>query len=135
MANETETMTEEPHPMPSPADPEALALALSCATAADDEHGRDVLVLEVGDLIAIAEYFVIVSGHNRRLVSTLVEKIEERTKDDLGRSPRRIEGLEQQQWVLMDYGDVVVHVFLDEIREFYDIERLYRDVPVLRRSD
>ena len=130
-------MTDEPH-TPSadaPADPEAHALALSCAAAAEDEHGREVVVLEVGDLIAIAEYFVIVSGHNRRLVSNLVEKIEERAKAGLGRSPRRIEGVEQQQWVLMDFGDVVVHVFLDEIREFYDIERLYRDVPVLRRSD
>lgn len=128
-------MTDDHSPPMSPADPDAHALALSCAAAADDEHGRDVVVLEVGDLIAISEYFVIVSGHNRRLVSTLVEKIEERAKAELGRAPRRIEGLEQQQWVLMDYGDVVVHVFLDEIREFYDIERLYRDVPVVRRSD
>lgn len=124
-------MTDERPNQPTPADPDAHALALSCAGAADDEHGRDVVVLEVGDLIAIAEYFVIVSGHNRRLVATLAEKIEERAKAELGRSPRRIEGLEQQQWVLMDYGDVVVHVFLDEIREFYDIERLYRDVPTV----
>lgn len=117
-----------------PTDPDAHALALSCAAAAEDEHGRNVTVLDVGDLIAISEYFVIASGHNRRLVSTLVDKIEERTKAELDRSPRRIEGLEQQQWVLMDYGDVVVHVFLDEVREFYDIERLYRDVPVVRRQ-
>lgn len=133
--DETGWMTDQPTAPRPPADPDAHALAVSCAAAAEDEHGRDVIVLDVGDLISIAEYFVIVSGHNRRLVATLAEKIEERAKAELTRSPRRIEGAEHQQWVLLDYGDVVVHVFLDEVREFYDIERLYRDVPVLRRSD
>lgn len=112
-------------------DPDALALARSCAVTADAEHGADVVVLDVGDLIAISEYFVITSAPNRRLVRTLAERIEERSKADLGRSPLRTEGADQRQWVLLDYGDVVVHVFLSEIREFYDIERLYRDVPVV----
>lgn len=112
-------------------DPDAFALALSCARTADAEHGADVTVLDVGDLIAIAEYFVIASAGNRRLVATIVERIEERAKADLARPPLRIEGNDQQQWVLMDYGDIVVHVFLTEIREFYDIERLYRDVPTV----
>jgi ribosome-associated protein len=116
-------------------DPDAHALALSCARTADHEQGADVVVLDVGDLIAISEYFVITSAPNRRLVRTLVDRIEERSKLDLGRSPLRIEGADQQQWVLMDYGDVVVHVFLTEIREFYDIERLYRDVPSLAWRD
>lgn len=116
-------------------DPEALALARSCARTADAEQGVDVTVLDVGDLIAISEYFVIASAGNRRLVATLVERIEERAKADLGRAPRRIEGNDQQQWVLMDFGDVIVHVFLTEIREFYDIERLYRDVPVVDWSE
>lgn len=110
-------------------DPDAHDLAVTCARTADAEHGSDVVVLDVGDLIAISEYFVITSASNRRLVRTLVERIEERVKLDLGRSPRRIEGADQQQWVLMDFGDVVVHVFLSEVREFYDIERLYRGVP------
>jgi ribosome-associated protein len=112
-------------------DPDAHQLALSCAATADAEHGSDVVVLDVGDLIAISEYFVITSAPNRRLVRTLVERIEERSKADLGRTPIRVEGGDQQQWVLMDYGDVIVHVFLTEIREFYDIERLYRDVPAV----
>jgi ribosome-associated protein len=112
-------------------DPDAHELALSCAVTADAEHGSDVVVLDVGDLIAISEYFVITSAPNRRLVHTLVERIEERSKTDLGRTPLRIEGGDQLQWVLMDYGDVIVHVFLTEIREFYDIERLYRDVPTV----
>jgi ribosome-associated protein len=111
------------------ADPEALAVALAAARAADAKHGNDIAVLDVGDVLAIAEYFVIVSGSNRRLVRTLTDEVEETVKLECGRSPRRTEGVAEQQWVLMDYGDVVVHVFLDEIRAFYEIERLYRDVP------
>ena len=74
---------------------------------------------------------------NRRLVRTLVDEIEQAVRDATGRSPRRVEGVREQQWVLLDYGDVVVHVFLDEIRRFYEIERLYRDAPTVgvgRRS-
>lgn len=110
-------------------DQEALELAVTAARIADNEHGQDVLVFAVGDVIAIAEYFVVVSASNRRLVKTLVDRIEERAREATGRSPRRVEGASEQQWVLIDYGDVVVHVFLAEIREFYEIERLFTDVP------
>jgi len=110
-------------------DPDAHALATLAARIADDEHGVDIVVLEVGDVLAIAEYFVVASASNRRLVRTIVERVEQRAKEELERAPRRTEGASEQQWVLVDYGDVVVHVFLAEIREFYDIERLYRDVP------
>lgn len=110
-------------------DPDALELATAVARIADDEHGTDVIVLTVGDVLAIAEYFVVVSASNRRLVRRLVDEIEARAREATGRSPRRVEGANEQQWVLIDYGDVVVHVFLAEVREFYEIERLYRDVP------
>jgi ribosome-associated protein len=116
-------------------DLDAHELALVCARVADAEHGSDLAVLEVGDMLGITEFFVIASAPNRRLVRTLVERIEEGSKAALGRSPRRIEGGSEQQWVLMDYGDVVVHVFLSEIREFYDIERLYRDAPRIAWSE
>jgi ribosome-associated protein len=112
-------------------DLDALELAVDAARTADDEHGSDIVVLEVGDVLAIAEFFVIVSGSNRRLVRTLTEQIEVQVRERTGRSPRRTEGANEQQWVLVDYGDVVVHVFLTEIREFYEIERLYTDVPVI----
>lgn len=111
------------------ADLDALRVALAAARAADAKQGNDVIVLDVGDVLAIAEYFVIVSGSNRRLVRTLTDEVEEMVKLECDRSPRRMEGVGEQQWVLVDYGDVVVHVFLDEIRAFYEIERLYRDVP------
>ena len=86
-------------------------------------------MLEVGDVLGVTEYFVVMSAPNRRLVRTLVDEIETQAREPTGRSPLRSEGVREQQWVLIDYGDVVVHVFLAEIREFYEIERLYTDVP------
>ena len=113
------------------ADADARAVATLAARAADEKQGRDIVVLDVGDILAIAEMFVVLDAPNRRLVRTLVEEIEEAVRVATGRSPRRVEGVKEQQWVLIDYGDVVVHVFLDEIRRFYEIERLYRDAPVV----
>lgn len=110
-------------------DTDALTLARTAARAADDKKGSDIVVFAVGDVLAITDYFVITSASNRRLVRTLVEEIEQVVRDRLGRSPIRMEGVSEQQWVLIDYGDVVVHVFTDEIRAYYEIERLYRDVP------
>ena len=86
-------------------------------------------MLHVGDVLNVTEYFVVMSGSNRRLVDALVEEIEARVREASERSPIRVEGARENQWVLIDYGDVVVHVFLSEIREFYEIERLYTDVP------
>ena len=116
-------------------DRSALDLARVIAAIADAEHGADVVVLEVGDVLGVTEYFVIVSASNRRLVRTLVDEIEIQTREQTGRSPMRSEGVRENQWVLVDYGDVVVHVFLAEVREFYEIERLYTDVPKVNWSD
>ena len=110
---------------------DALTVAVLAARAADEKQGRNIVVLDVGDILAIAELFVVLDAPNRRLVRTLVDEIEERVRAGTGRAPRRVEGVKEQQWVLIDYGDVVVHVFLDEIRHFYEIERLYRDAPVV----
>jgi ribosome-associated protein len=112
-------------------DQDARELALAAARSADAAHGTDVLVLHVGDVLGVTEYFVIASASNRRLVNAIVEDLEQDLKGQLERAPVRIEGVREQQWVLIDYGDVVVHVFLAEIREFYEIERLYTDVPKL----
>lgn len=110
-------------------DPEAHGLAVRAARVADEKQATDVVVLAVGDVLALCEYFVVASASNRRLVSAIVEEVEAQLKLDPGRAPVRVEGSREQQWVLLDYGDVVVHVFLSEIREFYEIERLYTDVP------
>ena len=112
-------------------DADALVVATAAARAADEKQGRNIVVLAVGKVLAIADLFVVVDAPNRRLVRTLVDEIEQAVRAAAGRSPRRVEGLREQQWVLLDYGDVVVHVFLDEVRRFYEIERLYRDAPVV----
>ena len=113
-------------------DEEARDFAQLVAQIADAEHGSDVLILQVGDVLGVTEYFVIASGANRRQVNNLIEEIESQSRDLTGRSPIRMEGVREQQWTLIDYGDVIVHVFLSEIREFYEIERLYTDVPVVQ---
>jgi ribosome-associated protein len=114
-----------------PQNDDALTVATMAARAADEKQGRNIVVLDVGDILAIAELFVVLDAPNRRLVRTLVDEIEQTVRAATGRSPRRVEGVREQQWVLMDYGDVVIHVFLDEIRRFYEIERLYRDAPIV----
>lgn len=110
-------------------------MAVEAARAADDKQATDTIVLPVGDILGITEYFVVTGASNRRLVRAVAEEIEERVREVCGRSPGRTEGHREQQWVLLDYGDVVVHVFLDEVRQFYEIERLYKDVPRIEWRD
>jgi len=105
------------------------ALAMCAARAASDLKATDVIVLDVGNLLAITGYFVIAGASNPRQVRAVVDQIEGRVKSELQRSPVRTEGVREQQWTLIDYGDVVVHVFLESVREFYEIERLYMDAP------
>ncbi len=101
------------------------------AHAAADKHGEDVTVLDVGEIIAITEAFVLVSASNTRLVRTIVEEVELALKLADDESPRSVEGLGDATWVLMDYGDVIVHVFLAETRAFYDLDRLWADAPAV----
>jgi ribosome-associated protein len=103
-------------------------LAVLAAQAMDEKLATDVVVLPVGDVLAITEYFVIASASNKRQVKSLADAVLTAVRDLTGRSPLRSEGAGEQQWVLIDYGDVVVHVFADETRRFYEIERLYKDV-------
>lgn len=102
-------------------------LALFAARTVDEKKATDTLIIEVGPILALTEFFVIASASNRRLVRSLTDEVEAKVREATGRSPLRVEGAREQQWVLIDYGDVVVHVFSDETRAFYEIERLYRD--------
>ena len=104
-------------------------LAICAARAASDLKATDILILDVGTLLSITGYFVIASASNPRQVRAVVDDVEAKVKAELQRSPVRTEGIREQQWTLIDYGDVVVHVFLDSVREFYEIERLYMDAP------
>jgi len=111
----------------APAEP--IEWAVVAAQAADQKAADDVVVLEVGPVLAVCEHFVIASGSNTRLVRTITDEVEAQVARAGGPRPLRVEGLDDLRWVLMDYGDFVVHVFLDETRRYYDLERLWSDVP------
>ena len=109
--------------------------ARTAAQAASAKGGEATVIIEVAAVLAITDAFVITSGRNTRQVKTIAEEVEARLKADGGISPLRIEGLEDSHWVLLDYGDLVVHVFLDETRDFYDLERLWSDAPRVAWED
>ncbi len=108
---------------------EPQAKARLAAEAAAAKLGQDIVILDVGDVIGITDAFVVCSASNTRAVRTIVEEIEEQLRVLADARPRSIEGLDTASWVLLDFGDIVVHVFLTETREFYDLERLWADVP------
>ena len=112
-------------------DSERLAAAepaIVAARAADDKKGSDTVVLRVGPVLGIAEFFVITSGANDRQVKAIAEEIEMQVVDAGAGRPLNVEGVDSRQWVLLDYGDMVVHVFREDIREFYSLDRLWSDM-------
>ncbi|CAM8624063.1 COG0799 Uncharacterized homolog of plant Iojap protein [Acidimicrobiia bacterium] len=110
---------------------DSLQWVIQAARAADSKTDEETVVLDVGDVLSITGWFVITGGSNTRQVRALASFIEEEVAAAGGPKPIRIEGLDSMQWVLLDYGDFIVHVLLKETRDFYDIERLWRDVPVI----
>jgi ribosome-associated protein len=110
------------------------ARAIAAAEAAADKKANEVLVLDVGDILGITEAFVVASASNSRQVKAIVDEVEEQVRVLHGSTPLSVEGLDDAGWVLMDYGDFVVHVFLDDTREFYALERLWSDAPTIWRE-
>src|SRR5699024_8040688 len=102
--------------------------AVIAAQAAYAKGGEDIVILDVGPVLGVCDHFVIASAGNPRLVKAIAEHVEEQVGAGGGPRPIRIEGLDDLEWVLLDYGDIVVHVFLDETRGHYDLERLWSDV-------
>ena len=119
--------------------PDARERAEIAASAAAEKQATDIAILDVGDIISITEAFVIVSASNTRQVRTIVDEVEASLKvaqvDPKSASPRSIEGLEDASWVLMDYGEIIVHVFLAETRAYYDLDRLWADAPRIEWDD
>ena len=111
----------------------SLDFVLVAAGAASSKTLEPTVVLDVGDLLGITDHFVITSGGNVRQVRTIAEEVELHVKAQGGGSPRYVEGLDDARWVLLDYGQFVVHVFLDEARRYYDLERLWADAPRLEQ--
>ena len=108
----------------------ARELAQAAGLAAADKLATDVVAIDVSDRLALADVFVIASASNDRQVEAVVDSVEERLRA-LDSKPLRREGKRDGRWVLLDYGDVVVHVQHEEERAFYALERLWRDCPLL----
>ena len=106
-----------------------LELVQLAAAVADDKKATDPIIIDVGDVFSVSDYFVVTSGANPRQVAAIVDAIEEELKKVGGPAPVRVEGAESREWVLMDYGPFVVHVFHQEQRDFYQLERLWGDRP------
>jgi ribosome-associated protein len=103
----------------------SLKLALAAAKTAEDNRGRDIVVLDLRELTPIFDYFVVVTGTSRRQLHAISEEIDHTLEDDLDDKRLSVEGYDNSRWILLDYGDVVIHIFDDETRKFYDLESLW----------
>jgi ribosome-associated protein len=115
-------------------DEEVRSWVATAIEAADDKLAERSEAFFVGEVMGITDWFVVTSGANPRQVKAIVDNIEEQLTRTGGPKPRTIEGLNDLSWVLMDFGPFVVHVFSSEARAYYDLERLWNDVPRLERS-
>lgn len=113
---------------PTTLTPETMATAI--AEIADDRKAVDIVTLDLRGIVSYADYFVICSGRTDRQAKAIHDAIHLQLKDEHGLLPRRVEGLTEGKWILLDYLDVIVHVFTPETREFYRLEHLWGEAPV-----
>jgi ribosome-associated protein len=106
-------------------------IALLAIEAASDKKAEDIVALDVSELLVVTEYFVIATGRTNIQVRAIADWIEEVLRDKGGEKPIGREGAGEDKWVLLDYGDVVVHVFQPAERDFYRLEKLWSDAPRL----
>ncbi|MCI8268143.1 MAG: ribosome silencing factor [Lachnospiraceae bacterium] len=98
--------------------------------ALEDKKGEDIRIIDIREVSVLADYFIIASGSNANQVQAMTDNVEE-ILGKAGYEPRQIEGYRSANWILMDYGDIIVHVFCREDRLFYDLERIWRDGKVV----
>lgn len=106
-------------------DEQTHQLALAIAQAADDRKGADIVLLKVSDVSYLADYFVVVSGFSNVQVRAIARSIQDKVETEWQQLPLRIEGQMEGSWVLIDYGDVIAHIFLPKEREFYNLEAFW----------
>lgn len=112
----------------------AKQMASIAYNALTDKKGEDVRVIQITEIASFADYFIIADGNNPSQITALVDNVEEQMSK-AGFEPKRIEGVRNSNWVLMDYGDIIVHVFSKEDRLFYDLERIWKDGKELSEED
>ena len=110
-------------------------LVLEICNALSDKLGKDIIALYVREKTDLCDYFVIASGSNAPQIRAMGERVEELVEKNLGVAPTRTEGVRDGRWAVVDYGDVIVHIFNDETRLFYHLERLWTDGGNIERYD
>jgi ribosome-associated protein len=111
--------------------PRGRDLALAIARVLEETRGRDIRVLDLREVTEVFDYFVLATGSSRRQMHALADEVERIIKDEFGDTKRGIEGYDESRWIVLDYGDVVVHLFDADAREYWDLEQLWSDaVPV-----
>lgn len=105
--------------------------ALVAAHAADEKKATDIVIQDVSDLLKVTDYFVICTAANNRRVEAVAEEIEDKLREECGIKPINREGLDDAKWVLLDYGNIVVHIFQPEPRDFYRLEQLWDQAPTI----
>ena len=113
---------------------DAKNMALLACEALEDKKASDIKVIDIEQITTLADYFIIASGSNRNQVQAMADNVEE-VLGKAGVHPKQIEGYQTANWILMDYGDVVIHIFDEENRLFYDLERIWRDGKVVEKEE
>ena len=109
-------------------------MAAIAVDALDEKKAEDVTIIDIAEVSTLADYFIIASGNNRAQVQAMADEVEDR----LGRAgaiPKQIEGYQTANWILLDYRDIIIHVFSKDDRAFYDLERIWRDGKEINRAD
>lgn len=116
--------------MQKKAQPSPEQLWRSVVEAAEEKQAKDIKILDLREITTFADFFVIASGSNARQIQAIADEIETQLKQ-LGEYPNSIEGYQNAEWVLVDYGDYLIHIFSDKARQYYDLERLWRDAKII----
>lgn len=109
-------------------------MAKIAIAALEEKKAKDIKILDISDVSVLADYFIIASGNNRNQVQAMADEVQE----NLGRAgyeSRQVEGYQTANWILMDYQDIIIHIFDEENRLFYDLERIWRDGSLVEKED
>lgn len=109
-------------------------MAKIVVNALEEKKAKDLKLLDISDVSVLADYFVIASGSNHNQVQAMADEVEEKL-GKAGYTPRQVEGYQTANWILMDYQDVIIHIFDEENRLFYDLERIWRDGSLVEKVD
>lgn len=113
---------------------ESKKMAILAVEALEDKKAEDIRILDISNVSVLADYFIIANGTNRNQVQAMADNVEE-VLGKGGYVPKQIEGYQSANWILMDYKDIIVHVFSEEDRGFYDLERIWRDGKEITKAD